>query len=106
MAAIVAPAEWVAASDNIIELRRLSSQVTGDPVTTATVIATIYDAANNVVTGVTFPVSLTHVGNGTYRAFINETLNVVAGQAIRIEVTATDAGSVRVFNLRLVVQEG
>ena len=78
-------------SDNTIELRGLRNAVTGQAVTTATVTAvTTYNGVN--VSGITWPITLSHVSNGLYRANIPNEVNLVTGREYKALVVA-DAGA-------------
>ena len=58
-------------SDNIIELRGLKNATSGQAITTATVSITLTEKiTGTAVSGVTWPLSLTHVASGTYRGNI------------------------------------
>ncbi len=67
----------------------------GNPVTTATVtLENMLDSAGVLVTGVTFPVTMNHVGNARYEGFIPETAAVVVGRNYLSTIKAVDGTTV------------
>jgi hypothetical protein len=73
----------------IIELQDLTNAVTELPETSATVTTTLYDAAGVEVSGQTWPLSMSHVSAGTYRATLDHDLVLTAN---RQYVAHVDAG--------------
>ncbi|KKM07523.1 hypothetical protein LCGC14_1733070 [marine sediment metagenome] len=78
-------------------LTGVTDSLTGSAVTTATVEATIEDLAGDELSGVSFPLSLPHVGSpdGTYRANVSDSLVTVPGQVVKIIVTIDDGADRR-----------
>jgi hypothetical protein len=76
----------------ILELQYLTNSVSGEAITTATVIATLTDSKGEEVVGQTWPVTLTHVDTGTYRATLENDLTLVANRPYTATIDATLAG--------------
>jgi len=76
----------------ILELQELTNSVAGSAVTTATVTATLTDAAGDEVAGQTWPVTLSHVSAGTYRATLENDLTLTANRAYIATIDATVSG--------------
>lgn len=77
---------------SIIELQNLTNSVTGLAVTNATVVVTLTDGAGDEVSGQTWPVTLTHVAAGTYRATLENDIDLVAHRNYTATVDATVSG--------------
>ena len=75
-----------------VPLTGVKDALTGAAVTSATVEATIEDLAGTELTGVTWPLSLPHVGtpDGTYRANISDDLVSTPGDVVKIIITIDD----------------
>lgn len=59
---------WYVDSTMVIELRNLSDGITGEAVTNATVTASLLEASTGApVAGASWPITLLHVEEGTYR---------------------------------------
>lgn len=77
---------------SVIELQDLTNAVTELPETTATVTVTVYDAAGAQVTGETWPLSMTHISAGTYRATLPDDLVLTANRQYVAHVDADISG--------------
>ena len=78
-------------------LTGVTDSITGLAVTTATVTATIEDLAGDELTGVSFPLTLPHVGSpdGTYRVNVSDSLVTTPGQVVKIIVIIDDGADRR-----------
>jgi len=63
--------------------------IDGDPVTNATVEATMLDRDGNEVAGTSWPVALTHDTAGNYYVTLDADLDIKAHKRYIIEITAT-----------------
>jgi len=83
-------------NDTLLELTGLKDEATDAYIATATVTASVKDAAGAAVTGQTWPLSLVYVtsSDGDYRGVLDKAINVAVGDRITVEVTV-DAGSGR-----------
>ena len=79
-------------SDNIVEVRNLTNQATGVIDTGASVVCTLTDRSGNEVAGATWPVSLTHVSAGTYRAVLPDDLVLIDKRRYIATIVATGSG--------------
>ncbi len=79
---------WLAGSSIIIELEGLHNVLdAATPITHATVTARLLDANGDEVPGITWPVTLSHDADGTYRTTVDGTalsLTVGARYALRV----------------------
>ena len=82
--------EIVKDSDNTVLLKCLIDNVTGATITTATVTARVLDLNDAELAGVTWPVAMSHVGNGDYRGVIPNDMVIAAEQKVIVEVRADD----------------
>ena len=82
-------------NSNTLELTGLRNDVTGAIVNDATVTMTLLDAAEQVVTGETFPATMAYVtdSDGVYRAVLSSALNITPNARYIAVVTATVSGS-------------
>lgn len=80
-------------SDNIITWDGLKNPITKEFVNDATVVATLYTAANSAVTGAT-GISLAYVSgsNGRYQGVIEDDVELTDGAEYYIKYTATASG--------------
>jgi hypothetical protein len=79
----------------------LRDEITGAVITNATIQVTVRDGAGNPVAGVTWPITLTHVGGGIYRASVPVlTLTNLVQYTARI--IATVAGNQRTWDVPIV----
>ena len=93
--------EFVLESTNIIELRGLKDEVTGEYLEDATVVVTILDANGDEVVDA-IDIQMTHVDGTTgrgviYRGSLPETLDITAGSYTAKVVATSDDESVRTF---------
>ena len=79
-------------NSNVIELRDLKNSVTGDADTGATVAVTITDSSGNEVGGATWPISMTHVADGKYRATLSPDVALLSDSLYLVVVEATGSG--------------
>jgi hypothetical protein len=79
--------------------------LTGAAINDATVTARVLNSSNTEVAGQSWPVSLSYVGGsaGEYRAQLESTLAVDAGQTYTAEFTITAGGVTRTLNYEVVV---
>lgn len=81
-----------AGNDQLVELRGLTDEATGEPLNAATVTATLTEADGDAVTGATWPMTLAYVAEseGVYRATLPYGLGLVPGgrYLLRIDVNA------------------
>ena len=75
-------------SDNVITLTGLTDQ-DGAPVTSATVTARLQSLTGVDIVGETWPVTMAHVGSGTYRGSLSDALEIELGRCYRCTVIAT-----------------
>jgi hypothetical protein len=78
-------------NDHVLELRGLKNEVTGAPLTSATVSVTLVDSTGAQVTGDTWPKTMSHVAGGTYRCTLVYGLALVLDGRYTAQITA-DAG--------------
>lgn len=64
----------------------------GAAVTSATVEARVMDSSGADVSGVTWPVALTHTGSGNYSGTIDKAIVLQEGAIYYLDVTATASG--------------
>lgn len=81
-------------NSNVIELQELTNSVTGLPDTGATVLVTLKRGTALVSTpsAVEWPVTMSHVSSGTYRATLDEDIGITAGLRYTAEITAVGSG--------------
>ena len=77
-------------SDNTAEVRYLTDSITGELVETATVTITLTDTSDVEIVGATWPLTMPHVANGTYRVNLPDTLTLTKGQEVKAIYTADD----------------
>ena len=82
---------------NGVPLTGVTDAITGAAVTSATVEATIEDLAGTELAGVSWPLSLPHVGtpDGTYRANISDDLVTTPGDVVKVIITIDDGADRR-----------
>jgi len=82
-------------NDQLVELRNLVNEATGEPINSATVTCTLTEAGGGSVTGVTWPVTLAYVADsdGVYRGTLPYNLSLAAGTKylLRLDVNASGA---------------
>lgn len=82
----------LAGNDQLVELRGLTDEATGEPLNAATVTATLTESDGDAVTGGTWPLTLAYVADsdGLYRATLPYNLGLVPGgrYLLRIDVNA------------------
>lgn len=93
---------WNPKSSQPVELQSLTDRLTGAAITTATVTANLYDEDGNAISGISNPVTLSHVGSGTYRYVAPYDVGVEHGDRVTIEWTADDGPGRRQFWRRTV----
>jgi len=76
----------------ILELQDLTNSVTAAAVTNATVTVTLKDASGVDVVGQTWPATLSHVANGTYRATIEDDITLTENRKYTAIIDATVSG--------------
>lgn len=82
-------------NDNLVEVDELKNSATDAYINTATVTLTaIRDAAGAVVTGVSFPISMTYVAtsNGKYQATVDKAIALIAGHTYTAIIDAVSGG--------------
>lgn len=81
-------------NDMLLELQDLTDAITGEAQTTATVTATLQDAAGVDVTGQSWPATMAHVGAtpGTYRATLEADLEITASARYTAIIEVDSAG--------------
>ena len=90
-------------NSNVVELRSLTNSVTGSADTGATVRVTIYDDRDDAISGETWPVSMSHVSAGTYRATLSSALVLTHnGKYTAVVTVAGTGGEVGSFRQLLV----
>ena len=68
----------------------MTNEVTGAVIPTATVEVTIKDRSGVELTGTTWPITLPHILDGTYRATIPDTVVMKRGKNVYATYTADD----------------
>ena len=82
-------------NDNLLVLEELKNSATGSYLNTATVTLTaIRDAAGAVVSGETFPKTMSYVvaSNGKYQASVDKAIAIVVGRQYTAIIDATATG--------------
>ena len=81
-------------NNNLIELRGLRDETTGDYLNAATVTVTVKDSSGNAITGDTWPKTMQYVtdSDGNYRANVSYAANLSADATYTASITA-DAGA-------------
>ena len=82
------------ANNNLIELRGLRDETSGDFLNSATVTVTVKNAAGNAISGDTWPKTMTYVtdSDGVYRANVSYAADLAADATYTASITA-DAGA-------------
>lgn len=85
------------ANDTVIEVKGLKNEVTGAFLNSATVTATLVDAAGSQVAGETWPKTLSYVtgSDGIYRATLPYTMSLAAGGRYEAQITANGGSGLR-----------
>jgi len=78
-------------NDHTIKVEGLQDQ-DGNAVTTATVEATILDLNRKEVGGITWPLTLSHDGNGTYSATLDKAVSLQRNVRHYLRVVASTSG--------------
>ena len=90
----------------VVELRSLTNSITGLADTGATVTVTITDSAGNSVAGETWPVSLNHVSDGTYRGTLSSSMVLKPDSFYIAVIDATGSGGeVGEWNCKVIAQD-
>lgn len=76
----------------VIEVQDLTNSVTDAVITNATVTVTLTDSGGTQVAGQTWPLTLTHIAAGTYRATIENDISLVISRSYTATIDATVAG--------------
>ena len=76
----------------VVELQALKNNLTDAAITNATVVVTLTDTADVEVAGQTWPLILTHVSAGTYRATLENDLVLTANRKYKATIDATVSG--------------
>jgi hypothetical protein len=76
----------------VIELQDLTNTTTAEAVTNATVTVTLETPQGEDVTGQAWPLTLSHVADGTYRATIESDVAIVANRRYKATIDATVSG--------------
>ena len=84
---------------NVIELTELTNSVTSAAITNATVTVSLYDSAGVLVTSQSspnqiFPLSMSHVAGGTYRAALIDGLVIVENRQYIAHIDANASGTI------------
>jgi Ethanolamine utilization protein EutJ (predicted chaperonin) len=82
-------------NDMICEVAGLKNAVSGDVLTAATVTVSVKDLDGVDVPGVSWPVTATGDGAGTYQATLPDTMSLTLGQKYRIDIDADAGGGLR-----------
>ena len=77
-------------SNNVVELQSLTNSITGELILDANVSVIIYDLYGNEVPGQIWPATMTHAGEGTYRATLEPTMELVENYQYKSRVVAID----------------
>jgi len=81
-------------NSNVVELTELTNSTTGVAITNATVTVSLYDSAGAVVTGQTFPATMSHVSAGTYRATLEDDIALIENRQYLAHIDASSGGIV------------
>lgn len=81
-------------NDNLIEVRELQQETTGNYLNSATVEVTLYDDEDNEISGESWPLTLSYVSgsDGKYRATLSKDLQLGSVEEGKAVVTA-DSGA-------------
>ena len=85
--------EFYLDNDNLLSVTGLKNASSGSYMNDAVVTATLKDNAGTLVTGQTFPTTLSYMAdtNGNYQATLQDTLNIIESTIYTAEITATSA---------------
>lgn len=76
-------------SDNTIEINKLRLGLDGSTVTTASVAVTLYNNETDTeISGETWPLAMSHVGDGLYQAGLSDSLSLSTCLICRAHITA------------------
>jgi hypothetical protein len=80
-------------NDNLLSIEGLRNASSGSYMNDATSTATLKDADGNVVTGQTFPVTMTYMSgtNGNYQATLENTLSMTPNAKYTATISATSS---------------
>lgn len=78
-------------NDNVLEITGLTNAITGLPIDTADVFATVTDLDGVEISGVTWPVAIPNVASGKYQGTLPDTMSIQANRRYQIVIDA-DAG--------------
>lgn len=79
-------------SGNVVEWQELTNSVTGVVDTGATMTVTLKDSAGEEVDGQVWPATMAHDAAGTYRATLEDDLDLTVGDTYTAEITVTGSG--------------
>lgn len=83
---------YLVGNSNVVELRHLRNNETGEFDSTANVSVTLQTTGGVDVAGHTWPLAMTHDKSGTYRVVLTSSLAVVAGEEYVQTIDAVGAG--------------
>lgn len=93
-------------NSNVVELEDLKNSATNNIDTGASVQVTVLDEQEAEVTGQVWPVLMSHVSNGLYRATLDPAINLVAGTVFFLKVEATGSGGqTGLWKYKVIAQE-
>lgn len=75
-------------NDNLFEVVGLKDAADNSAITSGTITVTLVDSAGTQVTGETWPLAMSHVGAGLWRATLVDTLSLTAGNFYTAQVSA------------------
>lgn len=76
-------------SHNVLEIEGLKNSIDDAACTDATITATIRDRSGDLLTGESWPVTLSHVAAGTYRHILDSAVSVKEQHRYKVRVEAT-----------------
>lgn len=92
-------------NSNVIELRALTNSATDTVDTGATLTVTLTDVSGTEVAGQVWPAAMAHVADGTYRATLEDDIELLEGQPYKVVVSATGGGGqVGLWNCTVIAQ--
>lgn len=83
----------------------LTDGITGAVITDATVVAQLEDAAGATVSGTTWPVTLSHVSGGVYRAAVSHGVVLTEGTDYVVEIQADKSGNRATWRVPVIAQQ-
>lgn len=91
-------------NDHVVKLEGLEDQ-DGNAVTSATVKARILDLNYDDVSGLSWPLTLSHDGGGTYSAVLDKAVSLTRNSRHYLQITAAQGGTEATWRLPLKAQE-